>query len=449
MFRVANHYVASRKIRLFAIEWLVLAAAALGATLLTAWPGPTAGSAGWTMWPLLRTAVVATAAIGVALYLGDLYDLRVARHDGPLASRLLRALGGAALLLALISAANVVAFPKGALLAALGGATLAAALIRSQLERVTGVLGGREPIVILGDGAEARKIGRDVGSDGDAGVEVVGYLSDSHQGIAATLRERGVRTLVVATHDRRQALPIGELLSARMMGVEVLDAVRFAERTLRRIPVGSLRPSDVIFGGPLVVRKLDAFFCRALHVVTSGLILLLCAPLLLVVAVAIKLDSRGPVFYRQARVGLRGKIFTLYKLRTMRADAEQHGAQWARNNDDRVTSIGKLLRKTRLDEIPQLINVFRGDMALVGPRPERPEFVGKLKEVIPFYGLREAVPPGLSGWAQIKFAYASNVEEQREKLEYDLYYVRHRSFWLDVVILLSTIKVVLLGRGAR
>jgi lipopolysaccharide/colanic/teichoic acid biosynthesis glycosyltransferase len=178
-------------------------------------------------------------------------------------------------------------------------------------------------------------------------------------------------------------------------------------------------------------------------------LLALAWPLLLLAALAVRLDSRGPIFYRQERVGLSGRTFTLLKFRTMRSDAEADGPRWATVGDARITRVGRWLRRWRIDELPQLFNVLAGDMALVGPRPERPEFVRKLKQAIPFYGLRECVPPGLSGWAQVRCSYASSIEEQSIKLEHDLYYVRHRSLLLDLAVLARTLKVVVLGRGAR
>jgi exopolysaccharide biosynthesis polyprenyl glycosylphosphotransferase len=235
----------------------------------------------------------------------------------------------------------------------------------------------------------------------------------------------------------------------RLDGVTVLPAQRFAERVLRRVPISLLRPSDLAIGEGLI-SPLRSAAKRLFDLTMSGLLLICAAPLLGVLAIAIKLDSEGPVFYWQERLGRGGKPYRIHKLRTMRKDAEKlSGPVWASQKDPRVTRLGAFLRKTRLDEIPQVFAVFRGDMSFVGPRPERPFFVQQLKAQIPFFGLREAVKPGITGWAQIRFPYGSSVEDSRAKLEYDLYYVQHQSLFLDLAICFHTVKTVLFGRGAR
>jgi len=238
--------------------------------------------------------------------------------------------------------------------------------------------------------------------------------------LTGAVRELRVDTVVIASDERRARLPIEEFIRLRLSGVTVLPAQRFAERVLRRVPIALLRPSD------------------------------LAAPVLAIAAVLIKLDSEGPVFYWQERVGRGGRIFRLYKLRTMHDEAEKaSGPVWAAHRDPRITRLGAMLRKTRLDELPQAFAVFRGHMSFVGPRPERPFFVQQLKTQIPFYGMREAVKPGITGWAQIRYPYASSVDDARAKLEYDLYYVQHQSLFLDLAICFHTVKTVLSGRGAR
>jgi exopolysaccharide biosynthesis polyprenyl glycosylphosphotransferase len=239
------------------------------------------------------------------------------------------------------------------------------------------------------------------------------------------------------------------LLRCRLMGRRVYDAGGFCERVLRRIPVQFLRASDFAFADELTMSPLRRAFKRGFDVFVASLLLALAAPFLVLVALAIKLDSRGPVFYRQERVGVDGKSYWLWKFRSMRTDAEKNGAVWARANDDRVTRVGKFIRKTRVDEIPQVFNVLVGDMSFVGPRPERPVFVEQLKQQIPFYGLREAVKPGITGWAQICYSYGASVEDARNKLEFDLYYVKNGSLFLDIGIIFHTVRHVLLGRGAR
>lgn len=267
--------------------------------------------------------------------------------------------------------------------------------------------------------------------------------------LSEAVRELRVDTIVIASDERRSRLPVEELIRLRLSGVTVLPAQRFAERVLRRIPLSLLRPSDLAIGEGLI-SPLRTGLKRVFDLVMSSLLLACASPVLLVLAILIKLDSEGPVFYWQERVGRGGKSYRLHKLRTMKKDAEKlSGPVWAQAKDPRVTRIGMFLRKTRLDEIPQVFAVFRGDMSFVGPRPERPFFVQQLKTQIPFFGLREAVKPGITGWAQIRYPYGATVDDARAKLEYDLYYVQHQSLFLDLAICFHTVKTVLFGRGAR
>ena len=267
--------------------------------------------------------------------------------------------------------------------------------------------------------------------------------------LTGAVRDLRVDTVVIAADERRSRMPIEEFIRLRLSGVTVLPAQRFAERVLRRIPMALVRPSDLAIGEGLNSPVRTAAK-RVFDLVMSSILVVCTAPLLAVLAILIRLDSKGPVFYFQERVGRGGKIYRLHKLRTMRNDAETHsGPVWASHRDPRVTRMGAFLRKTRLDEIPQVFAVFRGDMSFVGPRPERPFFVQQLKTQIPFYGLREAVKPGITGWAQIRYPYGSSVEDACAKLEYDLYYVQHQSLFLDLAICFHTVKIVLFGRGAR
>ena len=263
------------------------------------------------------------------------------------------------------------------------------------------------------------------------------------------VRQLRVDTVVIATEEQADPLPVDELIRLRLDGVTVLPAQRFAERVLRRVPLSLLRPTDLAIGEGLT-SPVRAAAKRLFDLFMSSILLVCASPVLAFLAVLIKLDSEGPVFYSQERTGRGGKPYRVHKLRTMRKDAERlSGPVWASQKDPRVTRIGAFLRKTRLDEIPQAFAVFRGDMSFVGPRPERPFFVDQLKAEIPFFGLREAVKPGITGWAQIRYPYGSSVEDAKNKLEYDLYYVQHQSLFLDLAICFHTVKTVLFGRGAR
>ena len=284
-------------------------------------------------------------------------------------------------------------------------------------------------------------------------VQLPSAAAQSLQIAARTLPEavRQLRadTVVIATEDPQEPLPIDELIRLRLNGVTVLPAQQFAERVLRRIPLSLLRPSDLAVG-PALTSPMSQAIKRVFDLVMSTLLLVCAAPLLAVLAVIIKLDTEGPVFYVQDRTGRGGKPYRVHKLRTMHKDAEKvSGPVWASHSDPRVTRVGAFLRKTRLDEIPQVFAVLRGDMSFVGPRPERPFFVQQIKQQIPYFGLREAVKPGITGWAQIRYSYGSSMEDAKSKLEYDLYYVEHRSLFLDLAICFHTAKIVLFGRGAR
>jgi lipopolysaccharide/colanic/teichoic acid biosynthesis glycosyltransferase len=263
------------------------------------------------------------------------------------------------------------------------------------------------------------------------------------------VKQLRVDIVVIATEEQSEPLPVDELIRLRLDGVTVLPAQRFAERVLRRVPLSLLRATDLAIGEGLT-SPVRAAAKRLFDLFMSSILLVCAAPVLAFLAALIKLDSEGPVFYSQERTGRGGKPYKVHKLRTMRKDAEKlSGPVWASQKDPRVTRIGALLRKTRLDEIPQVFAVFRGDMSFVGPRPERPFFVNQLKAQIPFFSLREAVKPGITGWAQIRYPYGSSVDDAKNKLEYDLYYALHQSLFLDLAICFHTAKTVIFGRGAR
>jgi sugar transferase (PEP-CTERM system associated) len=228
----------------------------------------------------------------------------------------------------------------------------------------------------------------------------------------------------------------------------VTDAATFFERETCQIRVDSLQPSWLVFGGGFDQSFVRTFMKRSFDIVCSVIILLLTLPLMLLAALAVKLEDRGPVFYSQERVGKDGKTFFVHKFRSMRTDAEKGGKpQWAQQNDPRITRIGNFMRKTRIDELPQILNVFKGEMSFVGPRPERPYFVEQLIEVVPYYNVRHSVKPGITGWAQVRYGYGSSAEDALQKLQYDLYYVKNNSLFLDVLILIDTLKVVLFRSG--
>ncbi len=262
-------------------------------------------------------------------------------------------------------------------------------------------------------------------------------------------RSHPVDRVIVAMKDRRGRMPVRELLDLRLSGVKVEDATSVLEKVSGKIEVDELQPSWLIFSDGFHINHTFLVVKRIISIVVGLAVLLVFLPLIPFIALAVKLSSPGPVFYGQKRVGYHGRVFTCWKFRTMRQDAEMNGAQWASGDDPRITKAGKILRKLRLDEIPQLWNVLRGDMGFVGPRTERPEFVEWLSKEIPYYNIRHIVPPGLTGWAQVSYEYGASLEESKEKLRYDLYYITNIAPMLDLLIVFKTIKIVLLGRGSR
>ncbi|MGD0508625.1 MAG: TIGR03013 family XrtA/PEP-CTERM system glycosyltransferase [Terriglobales bacterium] len=316
-----------------------------------------------------------------------------------------------------------------------------------------------ERVYVLGTGERAQRLVQGLRQNPEIGVEIASWTGKmegavTRDSVAAHLMEvvhkQKVHRVIVAMPDRRGTIPMQELLDLRMQGVKIEEATTWLEKMSGKIEVENLYPSWLVFGEGFRRSATFIMVRRVISVIISLIGLILSLPLIPLIMLAIRLDSKGPVFYTQARVGKGGRVFNVVKFRTMRQDAEAaNGAQWAGNNDPRVTLVGKFLRSSRLDEIPQLWCVLKGDMAFVGPRPERPEFIEMLSKQIPFYGVRHMVRPGLTGWAQVKYKYGSTVEDAREKLQYDLFYIKNASIGLDLLIMFLTVKIVLLRRGAQ
>ncbi|HET9024903.1 MAG TPA: TIGR03013 family XrtA/PEP-CTERM system glycosyltransferase, partial [Burkholderiaceae bacterium] len=265
------------------------------------------------------------------------------------------------------------------------------------------------------------------------------------------VRRLGVREVIVAARDHRGGtVPMGQLLECRISGISVIDLAGFYERERGQVPVQSLKSSWLVYGKGFAQDPVRTAVKRVFDVAGALGLLALAAPVMLLAAAAIALESGRPILYRQERVGRGGRPIMCVKFRSMRADAESDGVpRWASKGDPRVTRVGRLLRKTRIDELPQLLNVLRGEMSLVGPRPERPSFVKQLGASIPYYDVRHSVKPGVTGWAQVRYTYGASVEDATRKLQYDLYYVKNHSLFLDVLILVETVRVVLFGEGAH
>ena len=324
----------------------------------------------------------------------------------------------------------------------------------------------RKNVLILGAGEKALWVTKLRRKSDRSGIKIVGYLPvdnevveiddelllDRKKSLIELVKKHEVDEIVVALSDRRETLPLKELMDARLKGVRIVELVTFLERQLGKVYIKLLNPAWIIFSEGFKQNNSRYITKRIFDLIASAILLVVASPLYLFAALSIWLECKGKesIFYQQVRVGLNNESFNLLKFRTMRSDAEQEGkAVWASQDDPRVTKIGKFLRTYRVDELPQIYNVFRGDMSLVGPRPERPEFVNKLTKEIPFYVERHRVKPGLAGWAQMKYPYGSSVEDAIEKLNYDLYYVKHHSLIFDLVILLQTAEVVLWGKGSR
>ncbi len=318
-------------------------------------------------------------------------------------------------------------------------------------------------VLVIGTGSLAKKIGELIISTNHQHI-LKGYVNVSGEsvqvpaeavvenghGLLVTAREEKAHKLVVSLSERRGVFPVQDVLSCKFSGIEVIDAPSFYEQITGKLLIENTTPSWFIFSNGFRMSEGMRLYKRIFDIIVSLIGVTLTLPFLPFVAMLIKLDSPGPVFLRQVRVGENDRPFVLYKFRTMRQDAEKAtGAVWAQKNDPRITRLGGLLRKTRIDELPQLINVLKGEMSFIGPRPERPEFVSELKKMIPYYSERHSVKPGVTGWAQIRYPYGASVDDAIEKLRYDLYYVKNVSLFLDIVIIIDTIKVMLFGRGAR
>lgn len=324
----------------------------------------------------------------------------------------------------------------------------------------------RRKVLVLGAGQRARQLLDDLATPFNRkGVRIEGFVPIPGTSVnipdeclihpPLTLHEyilrKPVREIIVAVDDRRKNLPMEDLLECKMEGIRIVDGVTFYERESRKVALEMITQGWLVFTEGFTVSTVSGFGKRALDLIASGALCILSLPIMLLTALAIKIEDgvNAPIFYSQERVGLGGKVFKVHKFRSMRVDAEKGGAVWAQKNDTRVTRVGAFIRKVRIDELPQVFNVLNGTMAFVGPRPERPVFVEKLAETIPFYNERHRVKPGITGWAQLCFAYADNEEDSREKLRYDLYYIKNQSLLLDLLVIIQTVEVVLFKKGSR
>ena len=412
--------------------------------------------------------VIAVAALcQLSLYSHDLYLRSRTNPTRESFIRILQSIGVAAILVVGVNA--VVPgwrIAGGAIIAALAVLPFALILWRVAYAKLLNSRAFDRKVFLVGVGRLAEDLVATLNAEPDIAYAIAARLPEFQQGVSAAapgdgrrvsdtsllafVRQARIDHLVIALDDSRGKLPFDELLRCKFSGVKIEDGLSFYERITGRVHLDALKPSWMIFSDGFGRPRVTTVFKRLLDVVGSLVGLILITPLSLVIAALIKLDSPGPILYRQERVGEGGRPFTLLKFRSMRQDAEAAtGPVWATDGDHRATRLGKWLRKFRFDELPQMINVLRGEMSFVGPRPERPCFVENLKNTIPYYGLRHAVKPGITGWAQVRYRYGSNVQDTVEKLQYDLYYIKNMSVLLDVTILIQTVRTVVLGRGAR
>jgi sugar transferase (PEP-CTERM system associated) len=412
-----------------------------------------------------RIAVV-VGLCQLSLYYNDFYDLTVIDSNRELVIRLLQATGAVSIVLAVVYLAMPsLDLGNGVFVTSLALVLIGVFTWRLAFNRLVRARRLRERILIVGTGPAAKIVARQILAQREFGYDIVGFIDNDPARIGESVvnpRVVGIPTqlpdlisrhhvarIVVAMPDRRGVLPVQELMAAKLSGVRIEDAATTYERLTGKILIDDLRPSALIFSDGFHVSRTTRLVKRAIDLVLALAVFVVAAPLMLLTALAIRLESGAPVLYLQERVGENGRPFVVYKFRSMRPDAETGTPVWARSGDDRVTRVGRVIRKVRLDELPQLWNVLKGDMSFVGPRPERPYFVDQLCAAVPFYAQRHAVKPGLTGWAQTKYRYGASIEDAIEKLRYDLYYIKHMSLFFDLSIVFDTVKVILFGKGAQ
>ena len=461
MIRLFKHYIphAVMLLGLFDLALLLLAgelAWSFRSHQIGTDPGPLADRA-WTLGGF--AAVVWLAMIAVGVYGAE--ALRSMRYAG---ARLLVAVSLGVIALSVID----FAFPghvlwRSILLYAMGLSTVLLVANRLIVGSVIGTAAFRRRVLVLGSGERAKRL-RALAERPESGFAIVSFIG-MNEGIQSVeeaiprsaihdlgrfVENVGASEVVLALEERRNALPLKDLLRIKTMGVHVNDFSSFLERETGRVDLDTLNPSWLIFSdGFSSGRMVSSALKRVFDVAASGLLLALTFPLIALFALLVKLDSKGPAFFRQTRVGLYGQPFTVLKLRSMRTDAEAGGARWAEKDDPRITRLGRFIRKVRIDELPQVWTVLKGQMSFVGPRPEVPQFVADLEDKLTYYAERHMVKPGITGWAQINYPYGASVEDARAKLEYDLYYAKNYTPFLDLLILLQTLRVVLWPEGAR
>jgi len=418
--------------------------------------------------------LVVSAAIVICMYYFNLYDLSILGNRREMLIRMIQMLGTVyGVFVLLYYFYPPLELGRGILLVGLFFVATLLVCWRNLFALMNNFTDFADRAVIFGEGSLAQLIQQECASRPECGIRIVGSVlpvgndrpaldsgrnpslrdlpqNDGNDILLGALKTYRANRVVIAMNERRGKLPVELLLGMKCRGVQVQDGVDVYEMITGKVPIESVRLASLLFSSGCYSSRFHLIYKRFASIAISIVGLLVSLPLLPLIVLAIKITSAGPFLYRQERVGRDNVIFRCYKFRTMRADAEADtGPTWALDDDPRITQVGKFLRMARLDEIPQLWNVLRGDMSLVGPRPERPEFVNDLTCAIPYYSLRHSVRPGITGWAQIRYHYGNSVEDAKEKLRYDLFYIKNMSVGLDILIFLNTIKVIILGTGAK
>jgi sugar transferase (PEP-CTERM system associated) len=468
MIRVFNQYVSAKSLLLMGVEALLIVLSLICAVKLRFWNNPTEALYYLAFPDFAVQAAIVVFVCLACFYYNDLYDLSAGDSAVERVLRVEQSLGAASLLLGLL----YFLFPRllmgrGVFLIGMVLVTALVILSRKLLDKAWQLTAPMQRVLILGTGQLALELARELTRRDDLSMKLEGFVGGAGSPgesekifgfpvlgptnkMETIAKEREVSRIIVAMEDCRGTLPTRELVTLRVQGVRVDDAASALSGLTGRVSLRAVKPSWFVFSDGFHRSKWIDLLKRVLDLAAGAIGFAVSLPIMILVAVVIRLESKGPIIFRQTRVGRMGRCFEVLKLRSMNVDAEKaNGAQWATENDPRVTRIGGFLRKYRLDELPQFVNVIRGEMSFVGPRPERPYFVEELRKTIPYYDERHSVRPGLTGWAQVQYAYGSSIEDAFNKLEYDLFYLQNMSLTFDLAIIIQTVRIVLGGRGGR
>ena len=467
MIRLFNRYISPKSLVLLFLECGLITAALLVAVWIRFWNDTRGMDAYITLPAFMPQAAVFVIILQLCFYYSDLYTPTAIRSRYEQIIAVAQSVGAGCLLLAILYfIVPTLLLGRGVFFISVALVPLLVPLCRAAVDLAWIAAAPNENVLILGTDSLACRVASELEKRSDLNLRTAGFVDLSNGVPTPTLcglpifnfaegklqsivEEHAISRIIVALEDRRNALPTRELVRLRVQGIRVEEAHSTMAGLTGRVWLETVKPSWFVFSDGFR-RSAVTLVAKRLLDLSAGIVgLAISAPVMILVAIAIRFESRGPVFYRQTRVGLRGKCFSLLKFRSMRPDAEAAGAQWAVDNDPRATKVGSFLRKYRFDELPQFINVIRGDMSLVGPRPERPEFVKILQTQISYYDERHTVRPGITGWAQIQYGYGSTVEDTIRKLEYDLFYLKNLSLFFDCAIILDTVRIVLTGHGSR